>query len=124
MLNERDEFAAFEPFIDLPSKDDYADYYRVIDHPVSLKTLKKGVKGVRGKYAATGISLYSSWAAFEEEASYIWKNAVKYNEDGSPIFVLAKEFQVSQTILSFLLDANPKPAFLRKGISRNQEGCT
>ncbi|CZT46934.1 related to member of RSC complex [Rhynchosporium secalis] len=88
-----DDFAAFAPFVELPSKVDYADYYKVIDHPVSLKTLKKGVKGVRGKYAPTGISNYATWSAFEDEASHIWKNAFKYNEDGSDIFVLALEFK-------------------------------
>lgn len=92
--NQRDDFPAFQPFVDLPSKVDYEDYYKVIDHPVSLKTLKKGVRGVKGKYAATGKSLYETWSAFEEEASYIWKNAFKYNEDGSDISVLALEFKV------------------------------
>ncbi|KAH7391420.1 Bromodomain-containing protein-like protein [Cadophora sp. MPI-SDFR-AT-0126] len=94
-----DDFPAFQPFVDLPSKVDYEDYYRVIDHPVSLKTLKKGVKGVKGKYAATGQSFYTTWAAFEAEASFIWKNAFKYNEDGSDIFVLALEFKTFFTKL-------------------------
>ncbi|KAL2063501.1 hypothetical protein VTL71DRAFT_5306 [Oculimacula yallundae] len=94
-----DDFAAFEPFVELPSKVDYADYYQLIDHPVSLKTLKKGVKGVKGKYAPTGISNYATWGAFEEEASHIWKNAFKYNEDGSDISILAQEFKTFFTKL-------------------------
>jgi hypothetical protein len=90
----RDEFGAFEPFIILPSRTDYKDYYRVISHPVSLKSLQKKVKGATGRNAATGVSEFKSWAAFEDEASYIWKNAYSYNEDGSDIFVLAKDLEV------------------------------
>lgn len=103
MWIRRDDFPAFQPFIDLPSKVDYEDYYKVIARPVSLKTLKKGVRGVKGKNAATGKSLYETWTAFEKEASFIWENAFKYNEDGSDISVLALEFKVRQeevTILS------------------------
>ncbi|KAH9220586.1 hypothetical protein DL95DRAFT_357236 [Leptodontidium sp. 2 PMI_412] len=94
-----DDFPAFQPFIDLPSKVDYEDYYKVIARPVSLKTLKKGVRGVKGKNAATGKSLYETWTAFEKEASFIWENAFKYNEDGSDISVLALEFKAFFTKL-------------------------
>jgi len=112
---QRDEFGAFEPFIELPSRVDYKDYYRVITRPVSLLTLKKRVKGVHGKNAATGVSDFKSWAAFEEEVSTIWKNAYLYNEDGSDIFLLAKELQVSSNVpqmfcqlLTFFRISSPK----------------
>ena len=59
-----------------------------------MKSLQKKVKGAIGRNAATGISVFKSWAAFEDEASNIWKNAYIYNEDGSDIFVLAKELEV------------------------------
>jgi len=90
----RDQFSAFEPFITLPSRVEYKDYYKVIQNPVSLKTLQKRVRGVHGKHGATGVSDFKSWVAFEEEASLIWKNAYHYNEDGSDIFVLAKDLEV------------------------------
>jgi hypothetical protein len=61
---------------------------------VSLKSLQKKVKGATGRNAATGVSEFKSWAAFEDEASKIWKNAYIYNEDGSAIFLLAKELEV------------------------------
>ncbi|KAJ5037443.1 uncharacterized protein L3040_007618 [Drepanopeziza brunnea f. sp. 'multigermtubi'] len=89
-----DTIPEYLPFLELPSREEYPDYYEVIDHPVSLRTLKKGTKGIRGKAAATGVSSYQSWGAFEHEASHIWKNAIKFNKDGSPIFLLAHEFKV------------------------------
>ncbi|PBP21026.1 Bromodomain-containing protein [Diplocarpon rosae] len=88
-----DDIPVFLQFIDLPSKEEYADYYKTITHPVSLKTLKKGVRGIKGKYAATGISLYSTWSEFENEVKAIWENALKYNLDGSDIFLMAQELK-------------------------------
>jgi hypothetical protein len=85
----------FLPFIKLPTRDELEDYYKVIPNPIDLTMLRKRVKGVRGKQAATGISEFKSWAAFEEASSYLWRNAFVYNEDGSDISVLAKELQVS-----------------------------
>ncbi|PMD38186.1 Bromodomain-containing protein-like protein [Hyaloscypha variabilis F] len=92
---EDDAFSMFQPFVELPSKLDLPDYYLVIPNPIDLKSFRKRVKGVHGKQAATHISEFKSWAAFEEAASYLWRNAFLYNEDGSDIFVLAKELQSS-----------------------------
>lgn len=80
--------------MDLLSKVDFKDYYDIIANPTSLKSLQKSVKGVIGKNGATGVSLFKTWAAFEEGASLIWKNAYQYNEDNSPIFLLAKDLEV------------------------------
>jgi Bromodomain len=85
----------FEPFVKLPTRAELEDYYQVIPNPIDLTSLRKRVRGVHGKQAATGISEFKTWAAFEEESSYLWRNAFHYNEDGSDIFVLAKELQVS-----------------------------
>jgi hypothetical protein len=85
----------FLPFLKLPTRDDLPDYYKVVSNPIDLTSLRKRIRGVRGKQAATGISEFKTWAAFEEESSYLWRNAFHYNEDGSDIFVLAKELQVS-----------------------------
>ena len=72
------------------------DYYRVIKHPVSLKSLSKLVQGIKGRDPAPipPNTLFKSWDAFESEVSYIWRNAAEYNEDGSVIVELAEELRV------------------------------
>jgi hypothetical protein len=32
---------------------------------------------------------YPTWQSFEEEVSYVWRNAREYNEDDSDISILA-----------------------------------
>ena len=81
------------PFLNLPSRE-LRDYYQVIKHPVCLKSIQKLVRGIKGRDKPTGVSFFKSWAAFEEEMSYIWINARTYNQDGSEIFELASEFEV------------------------------
>ncbi|RKF72737.1 Protein polybromo-1 [Golovinomyces cichoracearum] len=88
---EEDDFGAFEPFINLPSRKEYRDYYDVITHPLALRDLQRAVKGMRTK--TPGVSEFKTWSNFEEEASFIWKNAFQYNEDNSDIFKLAIDLQ-------------------------------
>ncbi len=82
------------PFLNLPSRQ-LVDYYRLIKHPVSLKSAQKKVRGIRGRDKPTGVSFFRSWQAFENEVSFIWRNAREYNEDGSEIFKLAGRIEVS-----------------------------
>jgi hypothetical protein len=89
----RDEIPAFGDFIDLPPRT-LRDYYKVIPNPVSLRQIEKRVKGNRAKSDGTNVSDFKTWAAFEEEFSYIWKNAWHYNEDDSVISARARELQV------------------------------
>jgi hypothetical protein len=70
------------------------DYYEVIAEPLSLKALQKQVRGQHGRGEATYVSDFKTWAALEDQASLIWKNAYHYNEDGSEIFSLAQELEV------------------------------
>jgi hypothetical protein len=86
--------AYFEPFINLPPRA-LRDYYKVITDPLSIKKLQKLVKGVQGRNDATGVSEFKSWSAFEEKAKLLWTNAYFYNEEGSDIYVLAQELEVS-----------------------------
>lgn len=81
-------------FIQLPSRN-LVDYFQIIKHPVSLKSLRKQVLGAKGHAAATGKTTLKSWKAFEEETSYIWRNAREYNEDGSDIVQMADHLKVS-----------------------------
>lgn len=69
------------------------DYFEVIAEPCSLRGLQKQVRGQKGRKAATGVTEFKTWAAFEDQASLIWKNAYHYNEDGSEISVMAHELE-------------------------------
>ena len=89
-----DDYPYFEPFIYLPPRT-LRDYYEVIAEPLSLKALQKQVRGQHGRLEATWVSDFKGWAAFEDQASLIWKNAYHYNEDGSDISTLAQELEVS-----------------------------
>ncbi|KAK8064920.1 hypothetical protein PG994_007558 [Apiospora phragmitis] len=94
VLRKKDDndYNYFEAFIYLPARS-LKDYYEIIAEPMSLKALHKQVRGQHGRNQATGISDFKSWAAFEDQASLIWKNAYHYNEDGSEIFVMAQELE-------------------------------
>ncbi|KAI1136118.1 Bromodomain-containing protein [Hypoxylon sp. FL0543] len=86
------EYPYFEPFIYLPPRT-LKDYFEIIAEPMSLKALQKQVRGQHGRGPATGVSDFKHWAAFEDQASLIWKNAYHYNEDGSDIFLMAQELE-------------------------------
>lgn len=83
----------FTPFVNLPSRK-LEDYYKIIRHPVSLKSVQKRTYGIHGRDTKTGITDFKSWDAFEEEVSFIWRNCRVYNEDGSDMYELAGEFEV------------------------------
>lgn len=77
----------------LPSRK-LEDYYKYIRHPVSLKSVQKRIRGQHGREAPTGISDFKTWDAFEQEVSFIWRNARDYNEDGSDMYLLAGDLEV------------------------------
>jgi hypothetical protein len=54
----------------------------------------KRCKGVHGRREFTGVTDFKTWDQFEEEVSFIWRNAKEFNEDGSEMFELAEEFEV------------------------------
>lgn len=86
----------FLDFINLPPRS-MKEYFSVIANPLSLKGLQKQVKGIHGRQAATGVSVFKCWAAFEERASLLWNNAHYYNEEGSEVYEAATELKVGRT---------------------------
>lgn len=82
----------FQPFVNLPPRG-LKDYYQLIKNPISLTGVQKKVRGVQGRNPPTGITELKSWSVFEEEVSWIWRNAREYNEDRSDIYILAGEFE-------------------------------
>lgn len=91
----------FTPFVNLPSRK-LEDYYKVIRHPVSLKSVQKHTRGIHGRNPPTGVTDFKSWNAFEDQVSFIWKNARTYNEDGSAMWILANEFEVCAIVNAIL----------------------
>ncbi|KAI0446424.1 Bromodomain-containing protein [Xylaria telfairii] len=106
---DSDDYPYFEPFIYLPPRT-LKDYYEVIAEPLSLKALQKQVRGQHGRLEATYVSDFKGWAAFEDQASLIWKNAYHYNEDGSEIFTMAQELEeMFQELLKEAKENAPEP---------------
>jgi hypothetical protein len=87
----------FTPFANLPSRK-LEDYYKFIKYPVSLKKVRKRVDGEHGRNEHTGITDFKTWDAFEEEVSFVWRNAKDYNEDGSEMYDLAGQLEVGLTL--------------------------
>lgn len=85
------------PFVGKPDRNLYRDYYEVIQHPVSLRSIQKKVRGTDGRKKGTKMTAFPTWQSFEEEVSYLWRNAREYNEDDSEISVLAGVVEVSFT---------------------------
>jgi hypothetical protein len=62
---------------------------------VSLAAVRKRVLGIHGREEATHQTQYPTWAAFEDDMTHIWNNARLYNEDGSDIYNVSLELEVS-----------------------------
>ncbi|OJD13549.1 hypothetical protein AJ78_06009 [Emergomyces pasteurianus Ep9510] len=88
-LKDSDGEEIFFPFLRMPDRNLYKDYYEIIKHPVSLRAILKLVRGTDGRKNSTKTTPFKTWDAFEEEVSYIWRNAREFNEDGSEIVSLA-----------------------------------
>ncbi|KAJ5204080.1 uncharacterized protein N7498_004959 [Penicillium cinerascens] len=88
-LKDADGDEVAYPFIGKPDRNLYRDYYEIIQHPVSLRSIQKKVRGTDSRKKSSKVTAYPTWQSFEEEVSYIWRNAREYNEDGSEISVLA-----------------------------------
>lgn len=82
------------PFIGKPDRNLYRDYYEIIQHPVSLRSIQKRVRGTDSRKNLSKTTAYPTWQSFEEEVSYVWRNAREYNEDGSDIAILAGVLEV------------------------------
>ena len=73
------------PFVALPSKKDYPDYYLLIKEPISMKMIEKKIKKEE----------YSSLIDLKRDIQALCTNAKTYNEDGSMIYVDAVAIEVS-----------------------------
>lgn len=105
------------PFIGKPDRNLYRDYYEIIQHPVSLRSIQKKVRGTDSRKNSSRTTAYPTWHDFEEEVSYIWRNAREYNEDGSEISILAGILEVRRALDLFcdmLADISDQEYFRRR----------
>ncbi|EKV04973.1 hypothetical protein PDIG_82030 [Penicillium digitatum PHI26] len=94
-LKDSDGHQVSYPFIGKPDRNLYRDYYEIIQHPVSLRSIQKRVRGTDSRKNLSKTTAYPTWQSFEEEVSYVWRNAREYNEDDSDISILAGVLEVS-----------------------------
>lgn len=77
--------AIIEPFMKLPPKSTYPDYYMVIANPIAIETLERKLKR----------DDYQSLKEFRDDVHTLCQNARTYNEDGSILFQDANDIEVS-----------------------------
>ena len=77
--------AIIGPFVKLPPRHIYADYYLIITNPISMDQIKKKIQKED----------YSSLKEFREDVRTLCNNARTYNEDTSALFQDANAIEVS-----------------------------
>lgn len=78
-----------DPFLELPSKRDYPDYYQLIKNPISMEQIVNKINQKR----------YQNLRQFRDDVILMVKNCRLYNEDGSILFKDANLIEVSLTFL-------------------------
>jgi ATP-dependent helicase STH1/SNF2 len=81
-----------DPFVSLPPKAHYPDYYMVIPRPIAMNMIKKKIDREE----------YSSLKEFRDDIRTLCNNARTYNEDGSLLFEDANAIEVGFGCASFL----------------------
>jgi ATP-dependent helicase STH1/SNF2 len=81
------------PFIKLPPKRDYADYYVLISDPICMNQIEKKIKK----------SEYNSLSDMRKDFELMIRNCQTYNEDGSILYEDAKVMDVSVLLTAFHL---------------------
>ncbi|KAK6994776.1 protein polybromo-1-like isoform X1 [Biomphalaria glabrata] len=72
-----------DPFIKLPSKKFYPDYYKEIKRPMSLQKIRYKIE----------MNHYETMQELAQDFNLLFENAKKYNQDKSPIHKCAVELQ-------------------------------
>ncbi|KAI8602877.1 hypothetical protein EDD21DRAFT_303076 [Dissophora ornata] len=73
-----------ELFLELPSREEYPDYYDEIARPIALDTIKKNINN----------GVYRTLDSFEDDFELMFENAKQYNAEGSDVYLDAEELQV------------------------------
>ncbi|KAJ3498617.1 hypothetical protein NLG97_g993 [Lecanicillium saksenae] len=86
------------PFIKLPPKRDYADYYLIITNPICMNQIQTRIKKEE----------YNALSDLKKDFELMIRNCQTYNEDGSILYQDAKTMtEFFNTKYQELLDANP-----------------
>ena len=86
-------------FLELPSRSDYADYYKLITNPIAMDMIQHRINS----------PYYQSIEHFAQDFEMMFANAMTYNVEGSDVYtdavVLKSTFQ--QTLAN-LINNRPK----------------
>jgi ATP-dependent helicase STH1/SNF2 len=74
-----------DPFLDLPDRNDYPDYYQFIKNPICMNIIKKKINKKE----------YQSLKEFWQDIKLLVENCKTYNEDGSLLYQDANLIEVS-----------------------------
>jgi hypothetical protein len=72
-----------ELFKEVPSRQLYPDYYKIIKKPIAISTIRKRVAG----------TYYKSMQVFKEDWHQMFENAMIYNHEGSHVYADAAEMK-------------------------------
>ncbi|KIW09526.1 hypothetical protein, variant [Verruconis gallopava] len=103
LLDMKDETGTYElanPFIELPSKIDYPDYYTLITQPICLNDIGDRINK---KY-------YQSLKQFRQDISLMVQNCRTYNEEGSQLTIDAGKIE-EKTLELLREETEDKPEF-------------
>ncbi|KAF9997773.1 hypothetical protein BGZ65_006652, partial [Modicella reniformis] len=72
-----------ELFLELPSEEDYPDYYKEITNPISIGVIEERIDR----------SIYPKLERFEKDVNLMFDNAKHYNAEGSVVYLDAETLQ-------------------------------
>jgi len=81
-----------DPFIELPPKNDYPDYYQLIKQPICMDQIQKKINKKQ----------YQGIKEFRNDIGLLCNNCRQYNEDGSVLYQDANLIEVSKNIVTVL----------------------
>lgn len=79
-----------EFFLELPSRAEYPDYYKIIKQPISIEEIEQKLNSKK----------YRNPHAMFSDLNLMVDNALQYNEEGSPVYTDAVNLRVRRDRLS------------------------
>jgi ATP-dependent helicase STH1/SNF2 len=76
--------AIIDPFVELPPRNDYPDYYQLIKQPICMKQIETKINKKQ----------YMNLKQFRQDVGLLCANCRQYNEDGSVLYNDANVIEV------------------------------